>query len=141
VAARFAPAFEVEGRRLEPGPCGAHVSADRRLVQQALTNLVANALEHGEGTVRVGARRQDHDVEVVVSDDGAGPEPELMARATQRFVRGPASTGAGLGLSIVTAIAEAHAGRCGIRHVEGGTEAWLTLPLVVPGSPSSGLAR
>ena len=128
VVARFAAAFDTAGRHLESGSTDSVLHADRRLVQQALTNLVANALEHGEGTVRLEAREQGAAVELVVVDEGAGLDPDLGERATDRFVRRPASTGAGLGLSIVTAIAEAHGGGSGVRRVDGRTEAWLALP-------------
>jgi signal transduction histidine kinase len=128
VTERFAPSFDAAGRGVEASASDAHVRADRRLVQQALTNLVANALEHGDGSVRLEARGRGADVEVVVVDEGAGIDPDLGERATDRFVRRPASTGAGLGLSIVAAIAEAHGGESGVRRADGVTESWFTLP-------------
>jgi two-component system, OmpR family, sensor kinase len=128
VAARFTPAFENDGRRLDAALTDVVVRADRRLLQQALTNLVANALEHGRGTVCVEAREAGADVQLVVSDRGDGLDPDLQDRAQDRFVRGPASSGAGLGLSIVAAIAEAHGGTSGVRRAEGATEGWLSVP-------------
>jgi signal transduction histidine kinase len=130
VTARFATSFHAAGRGVEASAGDAHVRADRRLVQQALTNLVANALEHGEGTVRLEARGRDADVEVVVVDEGAGIDPDLGERAADRFVRRPDSTGAGLGLSIVAAIAQAHGGESGVRRANGATESWFVLPTV-----------
>src|SRR5262245_1568446 len=126
--ARFTPAFEGTARRLEAASSEALVSADRRLLQQALTNLVANALEHGDGAVCLEARDGGARVELVVSDRGAGIDPDLLDRVEDRFVRGPSSSGAGLGLSIVRAIADAHGGASGVRHVDGVTSAWLSVP-------------
>jgi signal transduction histidine kinase len=128
VVARFTASLEESGRRVEVAPSGTLVRADRRLLQQGLTNLVANALEHGEGTVCLEARDLSGDVEVVVSDTGAGMDPDLLMRASDRFVRGPTSAGAGLGLSIVAAIAHAHGRTSGVRRVGGATEAWVTVP-------------
>jgi signal transduction histidine kinase len=128
VVARFSAVFENGGRRLEAAPTEAVVRADRRLVQQALTNLLANALEHGDDTVCLVARDAGADVELVVSDRGDGVDPDLLDRARDRFVRGPASSGAGLGLSIVAAIAQAHGGASGVRRTDGVTEGWLSVP-------------
>jgi signal transduction histidine kinase len=128
VAARFSHALEEYGRGIDVVPTGVRVDADRQLLQQAMTNLVANALEHGGGTVRLDVRERESDVELVVSDRGAGVEPDLADRAQERFVRGAASSGAGLGLSIVTAIAEAHGGASGVRRAGDDTEAWVSIP-------------
>jgi len=128
LVARFTPVFAKAARPLEPASSEALVRADRRLLQQALTNLVANALEHGDGAVSLEARDEGARVELVVSDRGAGIAPGLLDRVTDRFVRGPTSSGAGLGLSIVRAIADAHGGTCGVRDVGGVTSAWLSVP-------------
>jgi signal transduction histidine kinase len=132
VAARFAPALEEGARRLDVEPTDVVLLADRRLLQQALTNLVANALEHGAGPVCLAVRDDGESVELVVTDTGPGPDPELLDRVTDRFVRGPASSGAGLGLSIVAAIADAHGGASGVGRVAGRTEAWVSLPRAGP---------
>jgi signal transduction histidine kinase len=128
VAARFAPALEEDGRRLDVQPSDLPLRGDRRLLHRAVTNLVANAWEHGAGTVRLGVRPRGSEVEVVVGDSGAGIDPQLRSRLTQRFVRGPGSSGAGLGVAIVAAIAQAHGGSCGVRRENGSTEAWISLP-------------
>jgi signal transduction histidine kinase len=126
--ARFTTSFADSGRSLEVASSLGHVRADRRLLQQALTNLVANAWEHGDGTVGLSVRDRAPVVELVVSDSGPGVDPGVRDRAGDRFVRGPDSTGAGLGLSIVAAIAKAHGGASGLRRSDGHTEAWLTVP-------------
>ena len=55
---------------------------------------------------------------------------DLLPVATERFVRSRASTGAGLGLAIVAAVAEAHHGSVGVANVPGGAEAWISVPMV-----------
>jgi two-component system OmpR family sensor kinase len=111
---------------------GATLSADRLRVEQALGNLVDNALRHGAGDVRIEARAVDGAVELHVLDDGPGFPPDFLPRAFQRFSRadeGRAGGGAGLGLAIVEAIARAHGGTAGAANGErGGADAWIALP-------------
>jgi signal transduction histidine kinase len=81
----------------------------------ALGNLVANALRHGAGTVRLTAHLEPGDGVVVldVSDEGLGFPPEFVDHAFDRFTRTDESRstpGAGLGLALVRAVAEAHGG-------------------------------
>ncbi len=114
VAARFAARAAEEGRSIEvAADPGATMIADRLRIEQAVTNLVDNALRHGAGPVVVRARRVGDDVELSVEDGGAGVPPEDAEGVFGRFVRGgsaAAGQGAGLGLSIVRAIARAHGG-------------------------------
>lgn len=91
--------------------------ADRERLRQALGNLVDNALRHGAGTVMLSGRIHGDEVWLDVSDEGSGFEPDLAAHAFERFARGPLSRlarGAGLGLSIVQALAQAHGGTASI---------------------------
>jgi signal transduction histidine kinase len=84
----------------------ARVDADR--LGQIVDNLVANAVLHGEGPVRVVVRATDDHVEVVVCDSGSGVPPELHDRLFERFATG--GTGNGLGLYIVRELANALGG-------------------------------
>jgi len=127
---RFAVAAETAGRSVEVGPADGVVRADRRLLEQALTNLVGNALEHGRGAVHLGSRADGDRLALVVTDEGDGFEDDLLGHATERFARSARSTGAGLGLAIVAAVAQAHGGAVGVANVPGGAQAWLTLPAV-----------
>jgi signal transduction histidine kinase len=89
------------------------VRADPLRLRQALGNLVDNALRHGAGDIELTARGLDGAVEIRVSDGGPGFPPELVPQAFERFARGDGARtrgGAGLGLAIVRAIAEAHGG-------------------------------
>lgn len=112
------------------GPAVAIADPDR--TAQALDNLVANALAHGGGEVRLSARTNDGWVELHVTDQGPGFPRELLERAFERFSRGdPARTGegTGLGLAIVAAIAAAHGGQAGARNPPGGgADVWFSLP-------------
>ncbi len=86
---------------------------DEDRLQQALSNLIANAVDHASSTVVVSAARADGQVTLAVSDDGDGFPPAFLAHAFERFTQADASrrsTGAGLGLAIVQAVAAAHGG-------------------------------
>ncbi|ADB48728.1 sensor histidine kinase [Conexibacter woesei] len=129
VRERFAVRAAHEQRPLEVEPDAAlTVSADPLRVEQALGNLVDNALRHGSGAVRLSARRSGPEaVRLAVRDDGPGLPPALAATAFERFTRGDEARGrggAGLGLAIVAAIATAHGGRAG---ADGGS-LWIELP-------------
>jgi signal transduction histidine kinase len=107
------------------------VSVDRLRIEQALGNLVENALRHGGGTILLEARSVDGRVELHVQDEGAGFAPDFIADAFEPFSRGdPArsSHGAGLGLAIVEVIARAHGGTAHVANVDGGADVWLELP-------------
>jgi signal transduction histidine kinase len=132
VAASFAVAAAEAGRTLvvEDGPpLVAYADSDR--LRQALDNLVENALRHGAGAVRIGARPSSDGVEVHVRDEGAGFAPAFLPRAFDRFARGAADrrSGSGLGLSIVAAVAAAHGGSAHAENgPDGGADVWIALP-------------
>ena len=128
VATRFDRRAQDEGRRIEHLPTGLRIDADRPRLEQALANLVENALRHGAGTIRIGAREQDDMVEIHVTDEGVGFPPGFASRAFERFTRGDdarSGPGAGLGLAIVRTVAEAHGGEA---VVGDGADVWLSLP-------------
>jgi signal transduction histidine kinase len=86
----------------------AYVRGDRVRLAQALGNLLANALEHGEGTVEVGARTLSGRVRIEVSDEGGGlPAPVTDLARRPRAGRGRR----GRGLAIASEIATRHGGR------------------------------
>jgi signal transduction histidine kinase len=108
------------------------VSVDPLRLEQALGNLVDNALRHGGRTIVLSAGAASDGVELHVRDDGAGFPADFLPRAFERFTRADAARGrggSGLGLAIVAAIAEAHGGRArAANQAEGGADVWLTLP-------------
>ncbi|HET8751135.1 MAG TPA: HAMP domain-containing sensor histidine kinase [Gaiellaceae bacterium] len=132
VAERFATRARTLGRELRPDPTDLRIDVDPLRVEQALGNLVDNALTHGEGNVDLRAVEAGERVELHVLDSGAGFSREFSARAFDRFSRGDearSGNGAGLGLSIAELVAEAHGGAAGARNrSEGGADVWLSLP-------------
>jgi two-component system, OmpR family, sensor kinase len=107
---------------------GVLLSGDPLRVRQALGNLVDNALRHGDGEIVLRSRRASAGVELEVSDRGPGFEPAIADRAFERFARGDRARtrgGAGLGMAIVRAVAEAHGGRAEI--VSGGEGATVRI--------------
>jgi two-component system, OmpR family, sensor kinase len=117
---------------IEPPPDAIKVEGDRLRLEQALTNLVDNAMRHGAGEIRLSARVNGDRVELHVRDDGPGFTPDFIDRAFERFSRADSargSGGTGLGLAIVEAIARAHDGRArAANRPEGGADVWLDLP-------------
>lgn len=107
-------------------------------IEQALGNLLDNALRHGAGTVRMQAERSPHgELVLAVSDEGPGFPQGFETVAFERFrqVSGARSdAGAGLGLSIVRAIAVAHGGTAAI---DAEARAGATVGLVLPSGSAS----
>ncbi len=131
VAARFAAQAATAHRSIEVAADPALTfDADRLRIEQALANLVDNALRHGEGPVVVRARRHDGAVELAVEDSGAGVAPGEAEEVFGRFSRGasPGGPGAGLGLAIVRAVARGHGGDAHIEFTAAGTAAVIRLP-------------
>ena len=97
--------------RLEIGEDPVPLRADALSLQEAVKNLLGNALSHGQSPVTVGVDRDGP--RLWVRDAGPGPSPEVRARLGERFLRNAASTGrsSGLGLSIAQSVAEAYGGR------------------------------
>ena len=90
------------------------VLCDAGRLAQLLSNLLKNALVHGDATrpVRVQAHRRDGRLELVVSNEGPAIAPETLAQLFKPFWRGAveAGQGLGLGLFIVSEIAQSHGG-------------------------------
>ena len=131
-ACRFESRAREEGRELRVRPAdGVAVSADRLRVEQALGNLVDNALRHGEGDVELAAERTGGGTRLHVLDRGPGFDVSLDGSALERFTRGDRARsrgGTGLGLAIVDAIARSHGGRAGHGNRDGGgADVWIEL--------------
>jgi heavy metal sensor kinase len=136
VATRFEwRAAEARREIQHDAPAAAFVSGDRLRLEQALGNLVDNALRHGRGTVWLEATSLDGAVELHVRDGGPGFPPDFLPQAFERFTRPSADRGGpgtGLGLSIVRTIAFAHGGSVGaVNGASGGADVWIAIPLLV----------
>ncbi|MDA0166168.1 ATP-binding protein [Solirubrobacter ginsenosidimutans] len=132
VAGRFQTRARAEGRPLtaDPSP-GVTVNADLARIEQALANLVDNALTYGHGTVQLSARTENGHVELHVYDEGRGFPPDFLPRAFERFTRADEARtrgGTGLGLAIAAAVAGAHGGSAHAENIEGGADVWIALP-------------
>jgi two-component system, OmpR family, sensor kinase len=111
----------------------AALSADVPRIEQALSNLVDNALRHGTGMITLSASAADAHVELHVRDEGPGLPIDFLPHAFERFSRarrGRTGQGSGLGLAIVELIALAHGGHGSLTNrTDGpGADAWLRLP-------------
>jgi signal transduction histidine kinase len=126
VASRFAVRAQEDGRavvpRVEHGLPAWHLDAAG--TEQALCNLVENALRHGAGTITVGAgAAPDGSRELWVADQGPGMPAEFVDRAFDRFSRADSARGrpgSGLGLAIVKGIVQAQG--AGVRIEQRPTE-------------------
>jgi len=131
VAERFSARAVAAGRKISVDAGDLAVQGDRLRLEQALTNLVDNALRHGEGEVRLWARASGGRVELHASDQGPGFGPGFLERAFERFSRADEARprgGSGLGLAIVETIAVAHGGRARAANgPEGGADVWIEL--------------
>jgi signal transduction histidine kinase len=114
-------------------PCYADVDPNR--VQQALANLIDNAVKYTPegGSITVACKQSDQSIKVSVEDNGTGIPPEEQPRIWDRLYRGDKSRGQrglGLGLSLVKAVVQAHGGQVTVRSVPGsGSEFTVKLPI------------
>jgi two-component system, OmpR family, sensor kinase len=131
---RFSTRVAEQGRSLLVEPAdGLTVEGDRLRLEQAVANLVENAIEHGGGEITVRASEAGGEVAIHVEDRGPGFPPEFIGRAFERFSQGDSSRGGqgtGLGLAIVEAIARAHRGSAhAANREEAGADVWIELPV------------
>jgi two-component system, OmpR family, sensor kinase len=131
VRERYAAQATEAGREIEVEADGVELVADRLRAEQALGNLVDNALRYGHGEVQLAALRGNGGVELHVRDRGPGFPPEFLDLAFDRFTRADPSRhgpGAGLGLAIVEVIAHAHGGTAHAANRDTGADVWVELP-------------
>nr|WP_283949494.1 HAMP domain-containing sensor histidine kinase [Limobrevibacterium gyesilva] len=134
LAELYDAAAEEKGLVLEQQvPAVLPVFGDRDMIQQAVANLLDNALKFSPpgGVVRLSASAGRDAVTVAVADGGPGIPQDSMARATERFYRGEQARntpGSGLGLSLVQAVATLHGGVLRLEDNHPGLRAVLRLP-------------
>jgi heavy metal sensor kinase len=123
VALRFERRARDAGRTIESDGGGGRARVDRLRIEQALGNLIENALRHGAGAIHVSASQHGDRLELHVTDEGAGFPAGFAPNAFERFSRANQSRstgGAGLGLAIVAAVALAHGGTATAANAPGG---------------------
>ena len=109
--------------------------ADRRRIEQVLTNLLNNAARHSpeSSIIRVSADLEGVHVAISVTDDGVGVSPERLPYLFRRFFRAEGDqqdgVGAGLGLAVCKGIVEAHGGRIWAESDGAGRGATFTFTL------------
>jgi len=135
IAEAFRVTAEAAGVELRVAAEPVAVAGDAALLQEALTNLVQNALEFTPqgGRVTLGGSVRDRAVYFTVTDTGPGVPEYALARVFERFYSlerpGTGRKSTGLGLSLVREIAHLHGGEVVLANrPEGGTVATLTLP-------------
>jgi two-component system phosphate regulon sensor histidine kinase PhoR len=115
------------------------IRADRARLQEALYNLLDNAVKYSReyGEIRLIARQRDQEIVLSVSDDGVGIAKDELPRIFERFYRVDKARshdsvrGTGLGLAIVKHIAQLHGGRVEAEsELENGTTIRVVLPIV-----------
>ena len=119
-ARRWRPLAVRAGRALEEGwlAGGALLLCDPARLGRALDNLIANALEHGAGTITVAGELAGGRLRLIVADEGRWSRRPSAGRPDR-----------GHGLAVVEAIAEEHSGRFELRRTAAGTRASIELPI------------
>ena len=119
------------------------LQADPDAIQQAILNLLTNAMKYSgdarEINLRLAAR--DGDAVIEVADHGLGIAPEEQKRVFEKFYRAPSHesrliAGTGLGLTVVAHIAKAHGGRVDVESAPG---TGSTFSILIPIQPGNGV--
>lgn len=137
--AAFRPTAEKRGVGVTLGsdPGLPLMDIDPLRIREVVTNLLSNAVRFSPGgtTVRVEAEARPDAVLVRVRDDGAGIPADDLPHIFDRFYKGTASGGSGLGLTIARSLVTAHGGTIVAESRAGsGTTIVVTLP-IQPGEP------
>jgi signal transduction histidine kinase len=138
LAELYAAVAEEKGARLEVAvPPRLPAYGDREMIQQAVANLLDNAVKFSPagGRILLAAEARAHGVRIIVADEGPGIPDADRGRATERFFRGEtarATPGSGLGLALVQAVANLHGGTLVLSDNAPGLRAELDLPRDAP---------
>ncbi len=121
------------------GPPGASLTADKVMLQRALSNLLSNAIRHADpgSVVQVDVQSQPEQLTLKVCNQGPDIAPEHLPRLFERFYRADPSRqrhseGAGLGLALVRSIVQLHEGQISASSASGTTCFQLTFHREMP---------
>jgi signal transduction histidine kinase len=144
----YEPSLSEKGLKVRLHSTGpVEILADTALLHRMIANLLDNELKHlpAACTLTIQLRSVEDGALLILEDDGPGFEPEVLAHVFERRVKGRDSSGHGLGLAFVDAVARAHGGTVAASNREtGGARICVTLPLVsqapaqLPASAMSG---
>ena len=142
------PILEQRDHHLEIDvPRGLVVSGDATRLTQVVVNVLSNAAKYTErqGRIRISARQDGQEVEILLTDSGIGIAPEMLARVFDMFTQERQALdrshgGLGLGLTIARSLVELHGGTIAARSggVGAGAEFIIRLPLAVSASVENG---
>ncbi|MEZ4654946.1 MAG: ATP-binding protein [Candidatus Eisenbacteria bacterium] len=118
-------------------PADLRVAVNAELLEQAIGNLLSNAIRYGSGPIRVMGTAHESKAELAVHDQGPGIAPEHRDRVFERFyvvdkARSRRQGGTGLGLAIVKHVARAHGGDV---TMESRPEQGTTFTIRIPPTP------
>lgn len=137
VAELYGPVVEDAGVKFEMGKIfDVELLLNRELLAQALINLIDNAVKYGASskrkpTISLSMSDDDDHIEIIVSDNGPGINPDDRERVTKRFVRledSRTKPGFGIGLSLAKAVMKLHGGELMLEDANPGLKAVLSFP-------------
>jgi two-component system sensor histidine kinase QseC len=138
-SAMILPMAEAQGRSLAVSlPDTLPVRGDCDDLRDAIRNLLENAVQHGSGTIRLGAQRTATTITLQISDEGPGIPPGQEEAVFNRFHKDASSAGTGLGLAIVREVIRSHGGQVSVRP---GAGCVVEVGLVAAGSQPSALSH
>jgi diguanylate cyclase len=135
-------------RRVEVHGSSVWIDADRTRIEQVVSNLLANAVQHTlqNGRIALRVEAQGGDAVLIVEDDGAGMDAETAARAFELFFQAKQGAdrrkgGMGIGLTLARRIVEMHRGTLSVASAGVGRGATFTLRLPALAADGAALAR
>lgn len=114
------------------------MNGDEGLIHRMIANLLDNELKHlaPASSVDLSLQTNDGIASLTLEDSGKGFDPEVLEHVFIRRVKGKTSTGHGLGLAFVDAVARAHSGSVEVENCStGGARITVSLPLATAGTP------
>ncbi|MES2149967.1 MAG: ATP-binding protein [Pseudomonadota bacterium] len=141
---QVAPLLQAKRHQIEvhPPAGAARVLGDHKRLVQVLANLLNNAAKYTPegGHIALRVERGAREIELIVSDDGVGMAPELVARVFELFAQAERSSdrslgGLGLGLALARSLVELHGGR--ITAESGGENRGSTFRVFLPLEPGT----